>query len=138
MAKKIYIASKFHSRYRLRPIKAELQSLGFEVLSKWMDVDRNVDKSADIDSLGNNIEDSVKEAKSDSGEIKNCDYFILDTQDETNTGGREVELGMALALNKRCFRIGPARNVFHFMCVNLENWPDAIQFLQMEEANEKA
>ena len=132
----IYIASKFHSRYRLRPVKKELQELGYKVLSKWMDPDVNVDISSDNDSLGANIDESIAEAKRDCLEIGNSDIFIIDTQDESSTGGREVELGMAIIAVCKIFRIGPIRNVFHAMLTEFKSWPALITHLEKEFPND--
>lgn len=136
MAFTLYIASKFHSRYRLRPIKKHLQSLGFIVLSKWMDPDVNVEISSDNDSLGPNIDASIEEAQRDSEEIKKTDIFIIDTIDESNTGGRDVELGMAIFSDCTCFRIGPIRNVFHAMIPSHKSWADMICYLQENFKND--
>jgi len=126
----VYIASKFHSRYRLRPIKAQLQALGFKVLSKWMDPDVNTDTTCDIDSLGANLELSKAEAERDSAEIKYSDIFIIDTQDVSETGGREVELGMAMRSGCDLFRVGPIRNVFHTQAPAHNSWQELIEYLR--------
>lgn len=136
MAYTVYIAGKFHSRYRLRPIKKQLQSLGFIVLSKWMDPDVNTDPSCDVDSLGANIDLSRGEATRDSAEIANTDIFIIDTSDPSLSGGREVELGMAMILNCGCFRIGPIRNVFHSMVPAHNSWSDLIDYLKKNFHND--
>ena len=113
--KKVYIASKFSSRYRLRPIKFQLQKLGFEVLSDWID-NNPLDETlgGDYDSIGNHPDASHDIAQRDIDQVLACDIFIIDTQDMSPTGGRECELGMALLAKKPyIFRIGPIRNVFH-------------------------
>ena len=134
----IYIASKFHSRYRLRPIKKQLQALGFTVTSKWMDPDFNIDPSTDVDSLGANLEASKAEAESDSIEIEHSDIFIIDTQDISESGGREVELGMAMRDGCHLFRVGPIRNAFHAMVDGYAAWEVLIPHLTKEFPNEKA
>ena len=51
---KVYIASKFSSRHRMRPIKFKLKQLGFDVLSDWIDnnpLDETI--GGDYDSIGN-------------------------------------------------------------------------------------
>lgn len=136
MAFTVYIASKFHSRYRLRLIKKQLQSLGFIVLSRWMDPDVNIDPSCDIDSIGASLEDSQKEAERDSAEIANTDIFIIDTSDESATGGREVELGMAMKTGCTLFRVGPIRNVFHAMILAHNSWDDIIDYLKENFKND--
>lgn len=116
---KIYIASKFSSRHRLRPIKFKLNQLGFNVLSDWID-NNPLDEviGGDYDSIGNHPEESHKIATRDLDQVESADIFIIDTQDISSTGGRECELGIALLMHRRkgrlrIFRVGPIRNVFH-------------------------
>lgn len=112
---KLYIASNFSSRHRLRPIKFNLKKIGFEVLSEWIDnnpMDNILDRGSD--SIGNHLEATQQIAARDIREVTACDIFIIDTQTPGRNGGRECELGMALmAPTQRIFRVGPIRNVFH-------------------------
>ena len=112
---KVYIASKFSSRYRMRPIKFKLQQLGFHVLSDWIDnnpLDETI--GGDYDSIPDHLDASHEIAQRDIEQVLECDIFIIDTQDMSSTGGRECELGVALAYSKPyIFRVGPIRNVFH-------------------------
>ena len=126
----IYIAGKFSSRRRIRPYRQELINKGYKVLSNWMVNDPDVDPSAEIDSLGANLEDCQFIAERDHAEVKQCDIFIIDTNDISSTGGREVELGYATALEKTIIRVGPIRNVFHAMIFHVCNdWPAVIRYL---------
>lgn len=129
----IYIASKFFSRLRLIPIRQQLINEGFRVLSTWMvkDADMPSDDSAIFDSLGDNIDDSRRMAERDITEVDEADIFIIDTNDTSSTGGREVELGFALGLlPKHIIRVGPMRNVFHALVDDdFNNWDECIRFL---------
>ena len=127
VAPRIYIASKFASRKRLIPIRQQLQIHGFVVLSTWMIDDP--DSSADIDSLGNDLEESARLAMRDYQEIISCHLFVIDTTDDSSTGGREVELGYAQALHKPSFRVGPIRNVFHALITGFPSWTILIEHL---------
>ena len=143
MAFTIYIAGKMSSRYRLRPIKKKLQELGYKVLSKWMDPDVNMDPSIDIDSLGSNLDESKAEAERDSYELDVTDIFIIDTFDASQSGGREVELGMVLEKQKvkhyyprAIFRVGPIRNVFHTKTIPFDTWDKLITHLKENFPND--
>lgn len=132
---KVYIASKFSSRYRLRPIKFKLQKLGFHVLSDWID-NNPLDETlgGDYDSIGNHPDASHDIAQRDIEQVKECDIFIIDTQDVSPTGGRECELGMALMDGKPyIFRVGPIRNVFHAhnRIKVFKSWEDLIIMLEL-------
>lgn len=112
---KVYIASKFDSNHRLRPIKFKLQQLGFDVLSEWID-NNPLDEAigGDYDVIEKHPEISHQIAERDRLQVLECQIFIIDTQDISSTGGRECELGMALMASKPyIFRVGPIRNVFH-------------------------
>ena len=128
----IYIASKFHSRSRLLPIRQHLIYEGFNVLSTWMvkDADMPTDDSAIFDSLGDCLEDSKIMAIRDFQEVSKADVFIIDTNDTSTTGGREVELGYAKAEGVECLRVGPLRNVFHALVdEGFNNWDECIRYL---------
>ena len=125
---RIYIASKFFSRKRLMPVRQQLESLGFIVLSSWMLEDP--DESANADSLGDDLEHSQYMAERDHREVDDCHVFIIDTSDESNTGGRDVELGWAQKAGKICYRVGPIRNVFHSLVPAHKTWIDLINHLR--------
>jgi len=135
MKLKVYIASKFSSRYRLRPIKFKLKQLGFDVLSDWIDnnpLDETI--GGDYDSIGNHPDASHDIAERDRTQVLECDIFIIDTQDVSETGGRECELGMALmAIKPYIFRIGPIRNVFHAhkSVRHVKTWEDLLVMLEL-------
>ena len=139
----IYIAGKMSSRYRLRPVKKLLKALGYNVLSKWMDPDVNMDPSIDIDSLGSNLDESKAEAERDSSELDAADIFIIDTFDASQSGGREVELGMELEKQKlkrykpqAILRVGPIRNVFHTRTIPFDNWDSVLPYLKENFPND--
>ncbi len=130
---KLYIAGKFSSRYRLRPIKFKLKQLGFDVLSDWID-NNPLDETlgGDYDSIGNYPEASHDIADRDRLQVIACDLYIIDTLDVSQTGGRECELGMALMAGKQIYRVGPIRNVFHaHKLVNpVKTWEEMIKILE--------
>lgn len=98
----VYIAAKFHARIRLRPIRDRLRALGFNVSSHWMEQEEESESSIDA-------------ARRDLREVRNAELLIIDTLDESNTGGREVELGHFLFKGGTIWRVGPIRNVFHHL-----------------------
>lgn len=66
-----------------------------------------------------------KLALKDLCEINASDLLILDTEDVTPRGGREVELGFALGRfqEKIIYMVGPVRNVFHTLVDRrFDNW----------------
>ena len=116
----IYIAGKFSARYRLRPYKTVLEGFGHTVSSSWLDQPEDVGPA----SMPDDHTLAKSEAARDLYEVADCDIFLLDTIDESNTGGRDVELGYALHAKKDIGIIGPLRNVFHTICYHWATWED--------------
>ena len=115
---KIYIASFFDTRHRLRPFRDALWRMKHEVVSTWLD---EVAKPA----LMSRDEFWRKLALKDLAEIKAADLVIVDTIDLTPRGGREVEMGFAFGghQGKLIYLVGPIRNVFHTLVdKKFETW----------------
>lgn len=112
---KIYIASKFESAQRIRREAAQLQAKGHRIVSTWTNEVVSREEAEIIPSY------RQQAARRDIDEVCDADLFIIDTLDESNTGGREVELGLVFgrqALHgppRPCelLRVGPVRNIFH-------------------------
>lgn len=105
---KVYIGSFFDTRERLLPYRDQLFKLGHDVVSTWLN------ETKKMPEMGHD-EFWKKLAVKDLAEIQSADLFILDTLDITPRGGREVEIGYALAghQNRLIYLVGPVRNVFH-------------------------
>lgn len=101
--RKVYLAGRVTAQLRLRQQREVLQHKGFQVLSTWLDV--AVQYPEALTQQG--------EALRDLDEIRAADLFLIDTLDESPTGGREFEAGYAHALNIPIWRVGPARHIFH-------------------------
>lgn len=116
----IYIAGKYTAQARLREMRDKFRKAGFNVSSFWLD-EVETDASASPEKMEENALRDVKE-------VKVCSTFILDTLDESATGGREVELGLALAnKNADVILVGPRRNVFHHLIgETYENWDEVM------------
>src|SRR3990167_7149775 len=74
-----------------------------------------------------------KLAIKDLAEIKSCDLIIVDTQEITPRGGREVELGFALGQHqsKLIYIVGPKRNIFHELAdKQFANWDELVDELE--------
>lgn len=119
----IYIAGKFTSQARLRGERTRLQGSGFVVRASWLD-----ETATDYNAP---LELKMENASRDCDEVGACTTFVLDTLDVSETGGREVELGMALQRgNVTIFRVGPPRNVFHYLIPDGWTFPDWETFHQ--------
>ena len=106
----IYIAGKYTSQARLREERDKLVAKGYEVSSFWLDETATEFTSNPSDA---SHEKMVENAERDCDEAAECDIFILDTLDISDTGGREVEFGIAMSNGADIIRVGPVRNIFH-------------------------
>lgn len=118
----LYIASFFDTRARLKPVVATLTSLGYTLMSRWLD-----------EASGATYTTSTPEYLADCAwrdllDIGVSDIVVIDTIDATPRAGREVELGWALGLGKTCYVVGPKRNVFHEIIRNFATWEDALEY----------
>ena len=114
----LYLAGKYSSQARLRAIRARIRSqLGIECSSSWLDEKYESDEEATPETRAEN-------ALRDLTEVLGADVFVIDTLDESATGGREVEFGLALASMLPIALVGPRRNVFHYLgpVVQFDSW----------------
>jgi hypothetical protein len=127
---KAYIAGKWGARERLRVIAEKVRWAGHEVTSSWLLPTIGVAEGEWSQLSG---EEAARTAKRDLDEIANSECLILDTIDESNTGGREVEWGFALAVGLVVARVGPARNGFHALCPGFDSWDECLTVLERIE-----
>lgn len=120
----IYVAGKFTSQVRLREEAQKLRRGGFTVSSTWLD-----ETATDYNATE---EYKVECAQRDVDEVLACNTLILDTIDVSDTGGREVELGLALQGDADwIILVGPRRNVFHYLpeITHFKTWDELHGFL---------
>ena len=122
---KIYIGASFSSRTRLRPIRDELWKMGHEVVSSWLD---EVAKPEQM----THQEFYKKLALKDLCELKSADLAVIDLFDTSTTGGRDTELGFALASfsGKQVYTVGPTKSVFHELVdKQFVEWKEVLNYL---------
>lgn len=105
---KIYIASRFADREKLRPIRDKIWAIGHELTNSWLD------EVAKIPGM-TTTEFWRKLAIKDLCEIAAADLLIRSTQKMSHTGGADCEVGFTLGQyqKKLLWIVGPKRNVFH-------------------------
>ena len=113
MKNKVYVAGWFGSQKRLQAERDRLREYGYVVTSSWLN-------EAVADPTKITTHDLLPEsnqllAAKDFWEITESNVLIVDTIDVSDRGGREVEMGYALAHKIPVIVIGPRRNVFHFL-----------------------
>jgi hypothetical protein len=111
---RIYLAACYPHAVRMQTYRADIESLGHQVTSRWIDNQHNVDGTGDPVTKG-------RFAMEDAQDVLSSDCFITFTevlgQAPSVSGGRHVELGMALVHPnvKRILVIGPRENIFHWI-----------------------
>lgn len=129
MRNNIYLAARYSRRLELCGYRAELEMLGHNVTSRWLNGDHQIsDAGTPIGESGEALVEGddgsnselaarLREhfAQEDIADIERSDVFIAFTEPPRSTasrGGRHVELGFALALNMPVYVVGHRENVF--------------------------
>lgn len=100
---KVYIAAPFELRKDAEALQLRLQDDGITVTARWI-----MEEGAD--------QISHEWATNDLSDVARADILLLLNPPEfkrSGTGGRHVEFGYALALNKKVLVVGVASNIFH-------------------------
>jgi hypothetical protein len=119
---KVYLAAKFGQQGEMREAAFRVSAAGHEVTSHWIHAKEAKD-----------LRDAKAAALLDYGDVARADTLIAFSQERGTPhpgGGRHVEFGIAMALDKRIFVIGPVgEHVFH-------GWPGIQFFNSVDEAIE--
>ena len=119
---RVYVAGAWVDAARLAGVRQQLQEIGLEVTSQWIDLALG-GRPYTIDQPG-----MLKEARRDYGDIDKADFLIIDTFGASK-GGREWEGGYAIGRGKRVMRVGPAITPFHELPLTFDDWSAAITYL---------
>lgn len=100
---KIYIAAPYPLRDLAIDIMSELKCMGHSVTSRWLKVP---------DEMNDEF------ARQDLADVTEADLLLAFNPrgwEERGTGGRHVEFGYALALDKQVVVFGVKSNIFHHL-----------------------
>lgn len=141
---KIYLASRYGRREELCGYRTQLEAMGHAVTARWLNGDHQVsDDGRPLRDSGEALvegdDGSASEAAArlrshfateDLLDVLACDLFIAFTEpprSSASRGGRHVELGFALALEKTIIVVGHRENIFCWLgCVRFfETFRDA-------------
>lgn len=110
---KIYIAGRYSRRDEFREIAKQLEEMGHEVTSRWLQEDEPLNSH-----MGDHTPDwYAKTAQIDLEDIDNAAAVLFYAEDPkvgTPRGGRHVEFGYAIAKGKFIYVVGPEENIFHY------------------------
>jgi hypothetical protein len=122
----VYFAARYSRHEELNSYRAELEALGIEVTSRWLDTQpraRSLYSEDDWRALG----------LLDQEDVLAADTLVCfaEAEGEGGNGGRHVELGMALALGRRVIVVGRREHIFHYLpeVEVVESWPEALRLL---------
>lgn len=97
---RIYVAASWSRQKTDAQALADiLTKMGHTITSGWL-------KAADG-------ADQAIEAENDYNDVMRAEALVCITGDTESKGGRHTELGLALALQKRVYIVGPREQVFH-------------------------
>jgi hypothetical protein len=111
---KIYLASQYSWRNLIKGYAKQLESLGHEITSTWLQERKGL--GTELDELSNRF--LREHAKADYNDIVKADCVILFSvgpTELTKRGGRHVEFGLGYALGKQMIVCGPKENIFHYL-----------------------
>ena len=102
---KIYLASNFEERYRMREVREVLQAFNHAVTSQWIDIEERFPDDAAY---------RLKSAKMDIEDIDSADLLLCEVFEISRIQhGKHFELGYALAKGKQCWVAGDDFHIFH-------------------------
>ena len=107
----IYLAGPWARRDEVKEVRAQLQSAGFVVKSRWLDVD-HVDSKAYGDAT-DDVPALQEEALRDLEDIDDADIMVVSNLQLSE--GKAVEQGIALATSMPIIVIGERLNVFQYL-----------------------
>jgi len=128
-----YIASRLSCRPKLHEVRAKLREMKHEVIATWLD---------EHSDYSDNPDHSRKVAMRDLCQISMVDTIILDTTSPISKdggGGRETEWGFAIGQyqHKHLWRVGPAKNVFHYLAdVSFESFDEMFDYLDKKKGKQ--
>lgn len=99
---KIYMAAKYSRREEMENYAPRLEAAGWKVNARWVFGEEEGMSGADISAM-------------DLEDVETSDALVIFTHpraEPQSGGGRFVEMGYAMALNKDIYVIGPVENVF--------------------------
>ncbi|HEY5870360.1 MAG TPA: hypothetical protein VI542_33135 [Candidatus Tectomicrobia bacterium] len=132
---RIYLASRYSRYPELQQYAKELEALGHTVTSRWIRGDHEIrtDGQAETDAW------QVVWAQEDLQDLQAAECVISFTEPPQDVpgrsrGGRHVETGVALALNKMLVIIGYRENVFHWLpqVAFFETWDAYVETLRSQ------
>lgn len=115
----VYLSARFERRDELNGYRSELEAAGVEVTSRWL-----TDPTPELTDEAWRLL-----ATKDVEDIHRASGLILFADGRPGGGGRHVEFGIALGLEKQMIVIGEPENLFHSLQAAqiVATWEDAFK-----------
>lgn len=119
---RVYLSARYDRRFDLCLLQSDLARLGHLVVSRWINGSTEVLGDETLEALSNI-------ARKDTLDLWGADCLIAFTEPpgpNSSLGCRHIELGFALAWEKRVIVVGPVENAFHAL-PSIERYPTWIE-----------
>lgn len=146
MSLTVYMAGPYAARDLLGTYARELERVGYRVGTRWLREDHSITPENEGAAVGLADAQAAGHASDDLEDVKRADILVAFTaasvlpEDERQrrgtSGGRHIETGYAMALDKAIFLVGEPENVFHRLpwVIRCADWPTALAELQAWQA----
>jgi hypothetical protein len=118
----VYLAAPYVARGLMRAYRDELTTIGFKVVSRWIDEGHEVGPGTIGAAADLTDEDAKKHADQDLRDVMQAHVLVAFTSDAAPgpdgkpggfSGGRHIETGYALANGTSVIVVGEPENIFH-------------------------
>lgn len=110
---RIYLAAAFQRQAEMRGKRQELRMMGHAVTSRWLDQESATAFGWGQAEIAEGSFAVQEQARRDIEDITAAQAVFSFTDGDLARGGRHVEFGIAIALGKRLWVIGPREHLFH-------------------------
>lgn len=108
----VYLAARYKRYKEMQIVRDHLEHYGFKVVSRWINGDHDLPNGVSAQA---EEKERIRFATEDTDDLIQAPVVVCFTEIPRkfrSRGGRHVELGMALALDKKIFVVGHRENVF--------------------------
>lgn len=121
----VYLAARYERRAEMFVLSLELQRYNITVTSRWI--------NGSHDEGDNDLPTSTiaRFAQEDIEDLKRADVLVFFAEKTRGRGGRHVELGYALALERPVIIVGGHEHIFSYLpeIVHVPDWDRALMVL---------
>ena len=134
---KIYLAARYSRYTEMYDYAEELRVIGHVVTSRWIRGEHQITDAQLEDSMHEELRRRF--AEEDLQDLMAADLCISFTEEpraNSSRGGRHVEFGVALAMQKLCYVVGHRENVFHCLASVrfFHSWDECLGAIELRSA----